>query len=230
MGNLLRRMIDAWFVGPRDTQILLLGLDNAGKTSILYRLKIGEVVTTVPTTGFNVDTLEYKSLRFTVWDIAGQRKFRPLWRHYFEDSDAVIFVVDSCDSDERIEEATDELHSMLEEPELRGCPLLVFANKQDMHQSRTRDDMMTRMRFGELRHDRSCRLEPSSVVTCQGIHEGLNWLADQIKYNHEHPPLALSPSLSRRPNADGGTATTATSIASSSSTSNSAEASSSSTR
>merc|ERR1711994_794704 len=80
-----------------EKRILMLGLDAAGKTTIIYKLQLGEVVHTIPTIGFNVETISYKKVNFTVWDVGGQTKIRPLWRHYFENSDAVIFVVDSQD-------------------------------------------------------------------------------------------------------------------------------------
>lgn len=107
----------------------MVGLDAAGKTTILYKLKLGEIVTTIPTIGFNVETVEYKNINFTVWDVGGQDKIRPLWRHYFQNTQGLIFVVDSNDRD-RAAEARDELHRMLNEDELRDAVLLVFANKQ----------------------------------------------------------------------------------------------------
>ena len=81
----------------------MLGYDGAGKTTILYKLKLGEAVSTVPTIGFNVDKVQYKNLEMTIWDIGGQEKLRNLWHHYFQNTNALIFVVDSCDSD-RLEE------------------------------------------------------------------------------------------------------------------------------
>ena len=112
-------------------RILMVGLDAAGKTTILYKLKLGEVVTTIPTIGFNVETVEYKNISFTVWDVGGQDKIRPLWRHYYQNTQGLIFVVDSNDR-ERVEAAKDELHRMLSEAELSDSVVLVFANKQDL--------------------------------------------------------------------------------------------------
>lgn len=83
------------------------------------------------TAGFNVETVEYKNIQFTVWDVGGQDKIRPLWRHYFQNTQGIIFVVDSNDRD-RIVEAREELQRMLNEDELRDAILLVFANKQDL--------------------------------------------------------------------------------------------------
>jgi ADP-ribosylation factor family len=83
----------------KESRILMVGLDAAGKTTILYKLKLGEVVTTIPTIGFNVETVEYKNISFTVWDVGGQDKIRPLWRHYYQNTQGIIFVVDSNDRD-----------------------------------------------------------------------------------------------------------------------------------
>merc|ERR1712193_121136 len=100
--------------GKKQMRILMVGLDAAGKTTILYKLKLGEIVTTIPTIGFNVETVEYKNICFTVWDVGGQDKIRPLWRHYFQNTQGLIFVVDSNDR-ERITEAQEELQRMLNE-------------------------------------------------------------------------------------------------------------------
>lgn len=117
--------------GKQQMRILMVGLDAAGKTTILYKLKLGEIVTTISTIGFNVETVEYKNICFKVWDIGGQDKIRPLWRHYFENTQGLIFVVDSNDR-ERIQEGAEELQKMLQEDELRDAVLLLFANKQDL--------------------------------------------------------------------------------------------------
>nr|CAX72020.1 ADP-ribosylation factor 1-like protein [Schistosoma japonicum] len=122
------------YFNKMEARILMVGLDAAGKTTILYKLKLGEVVTTIPTIGFNVETLQYKNINLTVWDVGGQDKIRPLWRYYFQNTQGLIFVVDSNDS-ERIGEAADELHRMLREDELRDAVLLVLANKQDLPQA-----------------------------------------------------------------------------------------------
>ena len=97
----------------------MVGLDAAGKTSILYKIKLDETVTTIPTIGFNVETVQYKNINFTVWDVGGQDKIRKLWRHYFTNSDAIIYVVDSNDR-ERVHEARQELEALLSDDELRG--------------------------------------------------------------------------------------------------------------
>lgn len=130
MGNVFEKLFKSLF-GKKEMRILMVGLDAAGKTTILYKLKLGEIVTTIPTIGFNVETVEYKNISFTVWDVGGQDKIRPLWRHYFQNTQGLIFVVDSNDR-ERVNEAREELTRMLAEDELRDAVLLVFVNKQDL--------------------------------------------------------------------------------------------------
>ena len=105
MGGLFAKIFDNW--GKKERRILMVGLDAAGKTTILYKLKLGEVVTTIPTIGFNVEQVDYKNISFTVWDVGGQDKIRPLWRHYYQNTEGLIFVVDSNDKD-RIDAAREE--------------------------------------------------------------------------------------------------------------------------
>ena len=85
MGSLLTRVFSGFF-SPYETRILMVGLDAAGKTTILYKLKLNELVSTIPTIGFNVETVQYKNINFTIWDIGGQKLLRQLWKHYYENS------------------------------------------------------------------------------------------------------------------------------------------------
>ena len=113
----------------QEVRILMVGLENTGKTSILHRLKGRRFVATMPTIGLNVETVEYKNIKFTVVDIGGQEKVRPLWRHYYKDANAVIFVVDSNARD-RLSEVEYELKILLKEEELKDAVLLIFGNKK----------------------------------------------------------------------------------------------------
>ncbi|XP_037745418.1 ADP-ribosylation factor 5 isoform X1 [Chelonia mydas] len=147
--------------GKKQMRILMVGLDAAGKTTILYKLKLGEIVTTIPTIGFNVETVEYKNICFTVWDVGGQDKIRPLWRHYFQNTQGLIFVVDSNDR-ERVQESADELQKMLQEDELRDAVLLVFANKQDMPNAMAVSELTDKLGLQTLRSRTNLNLEDSS--------------------------------------------------------------------
>uniref|UniRef100_A0A3Q2VF60 ADP-ribosylation factor 5 n=1 Tax=Haplochromis burtoni TaxID=8153 RepID=A0A3Q2VF60_HAPBU len=136
--------------GKKQMRILMVGLDAAGKTTILYKLKLGEIVTTIPTIGFNVETVEFKNISFTVWDVGGQDKIRPLWRHYFQNTQGLIFVVDSNDR-ERVAESAEELSKMLQEDELKDAVLLVFANKQDLPNALSVSELTDKLGLHALR-------------------------------------------------------------------------------
>ncbi|ACO68927.1 predicted protein [Micromonas commoda] len=157
---------------------LQVGLDAAGKTTILYKLKLGEIVTTIPTIGFNVETVEYKNISFTVWDVGGQDKIRPLWRHYFQNTQGLIFVVDSNDRD-RVSEARDELHRMLNEDELRDAVLLVFANKQDLPNAMTAAEITDKLGLHSIRQ-RHWFIQSTCATSGEGLYEGLDWLSTNI--------------------------------------------------
>ncbi|KGG51016.1 hypothetical protein DI09_48p220 [Mitosporidium daphniae] len=159
-------------------RILMVGLDAAGKTTILYKLKLGEIVTTIPTIGFNVETVEYNKVNFTVWDVGGQDKIRPLWRHYFQNTQGLIFVVDSNDR-ERISEAQQELSRMLAEDELRDAVLLVFANKKDLPNAMNTVELTEKLGLPGLR-SRGWFIQPTCATTGEGLYEGLDWLSNNI--------------------------------------------------
>merc|ERR1712003_159996 len=156
-------------------RLLMLGLDAAGKTTILYKLKLGEVVTTVPTIGFNVETVEYKNISFNVWDIGGQDKIRKLWRYYYQNTQGLIFVVDSNDGD-RIEDAREELAKILNEDEMRGALLLVFANKQDLPHSMTAAEVTEKLGLHNMRN-RKWFIQSTCATTGDGLYEGLDWMS-----------------------------------------------------
>ncbi|GMH25217.1 hypothetical protein Nepgr_027060 [Nepenthes gracilis] len=177
MGVAISKLVKMLFA-KKEMRILMVGLDAAGKTTILYKLKLGEVITTIPTIGFNVETVDYKNVSFTVWDVGGQDKIRPLWRHYFKNTQGLIFVVDSNDRD-RIIEAKDELHRMLSEDELRDATLLVFANKQDLPNAMNVSEITDKLGLHSLRQ---CHwyIQAACATSGQGLYEGLDWLASNI--------------------------------------------------
>merc|ERR1711964_768003 len=155
-----------------------VGLDAAGKTTILYKLKLGEVVTTIPTIGFNVETVEYKNISFTVWDVGGQDKIRPLWRHYYQNTNGLIFVIDSNDRD-RIADAREELTKMLGEDEMKDAVLLVFANKQDLPNSMSAADITDKLGLHDMR-GRQWFIQSACATTGDGLYEGLDWLSKTL--------------------------------------------------
>ncbi|SJK97412.1 probable ADP-ribosylation factor 6 [Armillaria ostoyae] len=196
MGANLSKALGKIF-GNKEMRLLMLGLDAAGKTTILYKLKLNQSVTTIPTgalaiiflpgddvpsplnLGFNVETVTYKNVKFNVWDVGGQDKIRPLWRHYYTGTQGLVFVVDSQDR-ERIDEAKQELHRILSDREMKECLLLVFANKQDLPGAMSPAEVTEKLGLHRMR-DRSWYVHPSCATTGEGLFEGLQWLSQNVK-------------------------------------------------
>ncbi|KAF6762573.1 small monomeric GTPase [Ephemerocybe angulata] len=164
----------------QDVRILMLGLDSAGKTTILYRLQIGEVVSTIPTIGFNVETVEYKNIKFQVWDLGGQSSIRPYWRCYFPNTSAIIYVIDSSDH-ARLTTSRTELLTMLSEDELKGVPLLVFCNKQDVQGALKPEEISEQLGLAGGETSRPWSVRGSCAVSGQGLEDGLDWLVNAIQ-------------------------------------------------
>ncbi|XP_061662318.1 ADP-ribosylation factor 4 [Syngnathoides biaculeatus] len=177
MGLTISTMFARLF-GKKQMRILMVGLDAAGKTTILYKLKLGEVVTTIPTIGFNVETVEYKNICFTVWDVGGQDKIRPLWRHYFQNTQGLIFVVDSNDR-ERVAESADELSKMIQEDDLKDAVILVFANKQDLPNAMAASELTDKLGLNNLR-GRTWYVQATCATQGTGLYEGLDWLSNEL--------------------------------------------------
>mmetsp|Transcript_63195 Transcript_63195/g.73542 ORF Transcript_63195/g.73542 Transcript_63195/m.73542 type:complete len:192 (+) Transcript_63195:125-700(+) len=180
MGALWSRIREAFGLLPanKEVRVLVLGLDNAGKTSILYRLQLGNVVSTVPTVGFNLETLQYKNLTFQVWDLGGQTGIRPYWRCYFSQTDAIIYVVDATDRD-RMGVAKHELFSLLDEDELRRSLLLIYANKQDMPNAANEVEIANALGVNAI-SQRTWTILRSSAKTGEGLVEGMDWLCEKL--------------------------------------------------
>lgn len=178
MGQTFRKLFDSFF-GLKDMRVVMLGLDAAGKTTILFRLHIGEIVSTVPTIGFNVEKVQYKNVQFTVWDVGGQEKLRPLWRHYYNNTDGLIYVVDSLDR-ERISKAKAEFMSIVSDPLMRNSAILVFANKQDMKGAMTPAEVCEELGMQSLKQ-RQWHVQGTCAPKGEGLYEGLDWLAATLK-------------------------------------------------
>nr|XP_056719946.1 uncharacterized protein LOC130490154 [Euleptes europaea] len=181
MGLLFSRIQDALrgFYGMQ-ARILLLGLDAAGKTTLLYRLKLNETIITIPTVGFNVETIQpINNVTFTMWDVGGQGRIRILWRHYHPNTDGLVFVVDSVDSS-RFAEARSELEDLLHAELLRGAPLLLLANKQDLPGAwppmQVAEEMGLRKLQGFQWHVQGC-----CAVSGEGIPEAMTKFAEMVK-------------------------------------------------
>lgn len=177
------------FFGTPEYRLLIIGLDASGKTSILYRLKMGENIQTIPTIGFNVETVSYKNASFTMWDVGGCDKIRPLIRHYLQNTQGLICVVDSNDS-QRLNELNEHLWHMLLEDEVRDAPLLVYLNKMDLPSGLKRDTIIQQLGLNNIRN-RPWILQRCSAKTGDGLYEGLDWLVGVLK----NPKKTVKPIL-----------------------------------
>eukprot|EP01006_Ploeotia_vitrea_P048879 TRINITY_DN67285_c5_g3_i2.p1 TRINITY_DN67285_c5_g3~~TRINITY_DN67285_c5_g3_i2.p1 ORF type:complete len:193 (+),score=7.09 TRINITY_DN67285_c5_g3_i2:100-678(+) len=175
MGLTFTKLFKGIFAKKKEMRILHLGLDASGKTTMLYKLKLGEIITTIPTIGFNVETVEYKNVHFTTWDLGGRCPLRPLWRHYYQGTNAIIFMVDSNDRD-RISDNKYELDRLLSEDELRDTVLLVLANKQDLPNAMSTPEVTEKLGLHSLRN-RKWFIQGTCATTGDGLYEGLDWLS-----------------------------------------------------
>mmetsp|Transcript_2158 Transcript_2158/g.3668 ORF Transcript_2158/g.3668 Transcript_2158/m.3668 type:complete len:230 (+) Transcript_2158:72-761(+) len=167
------RFSSMWKAPP--AKIVMLGLDAAGKTTIMYKMQAAEVQTTIPTIGFNVETIKTSGLELVSWDVGGRDKIRPLWRHFMTQLSAVVFVVDSNDLD-RVQDVRQEIEWVLHEDRVVGVPLLVFANKQDLPNALSTRDVADKLGLHQIR-DRKWYIQESVATEGKGIAEGFGWLA-----------------------------------------------------
>ncbi|KAM3726499.1 ADP-ribosylation factor-like protein [Dirofilaria immitis] len=163
----------------KEFRILLLGLDNAGKTTILKNLASEDIRHITPTQGFNIKSVVSDDVKLNVWDIGGQRKIRPYWKNYFENTDVLIYVIDSCDR-KRFDETGMELFELLDEEKLKSVPLLVYANKQDLVTAAKANEIAEGLQLLSIR-DRSWQIQACSAVTGEGIKDGMDWISKNLR-------------------------------------------------
>eukprot|EP00158_Paraphelidium_tribonemae_P000454 Partr_v1_DN22402_c0_g1_i4_m32074 putative ADP-ribosylation factor-like len=166
MGIALTKLVKL-FWRSEEIKIVLVGLDNAGKTTIVYRLLMNEVVATTPTIGSNVEEIVYKNIHFLMWDIGGQQSLRSSWSTYYVNTRAVIMVIDSTDRD-RLHITASELHKMMDNDNLRNAILLVFANKQDMKEAMTASQISDTLKLPSLK-DRQWHIQSCCALTGEGL-------------------------------------------------------------
>ncbi|ORY13434.1 ADP-ribosylation factor [Clohesyomyces aquaticus] len=172
----------------KEMRILMLGLDNAGKTTIVKKIMNEDVNSVSPTLGFIIKTIEYDGYKLNIWDVGGQKTLRTYWKNYFEKTDTLIWVVDATDR-ERIDDCRQELESLLLEERLMGASLLVFKNKSDVSGSMTEDEVREvgwHVTFPSGLHLDSIKTHKWTIMACSAmtglnLHEGLEWVVQDAK-------------------------------------------------
>jgi small GTP-binding protein len=178
MGNFFSNIFTNLFK-TKEARILMVGLDAAGKTTILYKLKLGKTITTIPTIGFNCESIDYKNLKFTVYDVGGDdHKIRILWKHYYANTNAIIFVIDAYDK-QRIDDAKFELQFMMKDDLLRDVILLLFANKQDLPNCLKESEIAEKLDLNNL-IQKKWFIQPCCANNGEGLYDGLDWISKNI--------------------------------------------------
>jgi ADP-ribosylation factor-like protein 2 len=164
----------------KELRILILGLDNAGKTTVMKRVTGEDVNEIAPTVGFNIKSLDYNGYTLNLWDVGGQKSIRTYWRNYFEETDGIIWVVDSVDV-WRLEECKNQLRDLLQQEKLAGASLLIFANKQDLTGALSLQGISEHLNLsGEDISGRHFNVFACSAITGEGLAQGFTWIVDDI--------------------------------------------------
>ncbi|RKP08784.1 ARF-like protein [Thamnocephalis sphaerospora] len=177
MGILLTKLWRLWS-NDQQQKIIIIGLDNAGKTTLLYRLLLNQTVPTTPTIGSNVEEVTYKNIKFLMWDLGGQDSLRTSWSTYFVDAKAVVMVVDSTDK-KRLHLVKEELQQLVQQDSVRDASMLVYANKQDLAGSLSATQISEALDLTSLK-DHPWQIQACSAKKGEGIHEGLDWIVTQL--------------------------------------------------
>lgn len=177
MGLILAKL---WsFFGNEEHKICIVGLDNAGKTTILYQFLMNEVVHTSPTIGSNVEEVVWKNVHFIMWDLGGQESLRAAWNTYYSNTEFIILVVDSTDRD-RLSITKEELHKMMGHDELSKANILVFANKQDVKGCLSAAEISKHLNLQSMK-SHQWQIQACCALTGEGLYQGLEWIVNHIK-------------------------------------------------
>ena len=180
MGFLISKILEFFTKNRNNFKIIILGVQEAGKTTILYRLSLGQFVKTSPTIGSNVEELTYNNVKFQAWDLGGQESIRALWDVYYVNTDAVIYVIDSKD-DENFEISKSEFYKVLANKNLKNSVILIFANKQDLPGAKNINKIVEDYELSKIK-DHIWHIIPCSAVNGEGLVNGIKWLSDQLVF------------------------------------------------
>lgn len=180
-----------FLLSKTEYYVLILGLDNAGKTTILEQVRYmfsnngampqpGKNYR--PTVGLNVGRVEVGKAKLILWDLGGQEALRSIWPKYYHGAHSIIYLVDSSDA-EHLEESREELAAIVRHPELRDVPILVLANKQDLRGSSPAEVVEASLSLAALSPTQAIKIQPTAAISGQGINEGISWFIDVMQTN-----------------------------------------------
>ncbi len=161
----------------KEVRAVMLGLDAAGKTTMLFKLSQDRIVCTLPTVGFNVESIQCEGFKLVTWDVCGAMPKH--WVHFYSDTSVIIFVVSSEDAD-RFEQVKEQLHIVCRDKQLKDAILLVFANKQDLPNARPISEITDALRLSEL-ENRVWTIQPCCATSGEGIWDGMKWISENVK-------------------------------------------------
>ncbi|XP_078433451.1 GTP-binding protein 1 [Wolffia australiana] len=183
-----------------EFHVLILGIDKAGKTTLLEKLKSSysklEGLPSdriVPTVGLNIGRIEVSNAKIVFWDLGGQIGLRTIWEKYYEEAHAVIYVIDAA-SPSRFEDSKSALEKVLRHEDLRGAPVLILANKQDLPGAGSSDEVARYLDLKEL-DDRIYMFEAISALDGMGIREATDWLVGAIEKSKRTEALKARPGV-----------------------------------
>jgi len=165
----------------REMRVLILGLDGAGKTTIVKKIMGRDVNVIEPTLGFNIETIpielegDSQPYQVNVWDVGGQKSIRTFWKNYFEQTEGLVWVVD-CSDRSRLETCKEELSQLLLEERLDGATLLVMANKQDLPGAASVDEIQKLLGLDDI------TTHHWSIRGCSGVKDESSSLNGHLKW------------------------------------------------
>mmetsp|Transcript_21570 Transcript_21570/g.29630 ORF Transcript_21570/g.29630 Transcript_21570/m.29630 type:complete len:214 (+) Transcript_21570:26-667(+) len=168
----------------KEYHLSMFGLDDSGKTTILYQMKYGSMVTTIPTIGINNERIVYRGRIFSITDVGGGpglHGMRSRWPEYTENINGIIYVIDSCNRD-RIEESKEELFGLLESVELNDQFLLCLANCKDKQSSMTTEEIEQKMELNHLKIP--WKIQFCDAKCSEGLEEGLKWILEVLEFEN----------------------------------------------
>ena len=180
MGFILSKIIEFFSKSRNNFKIIILGIQNAGKTTILYQLSLGQLVKTTPTIGSNVEELIYENVKFQAWDLGGQESTRSVWDVYYMNTDGVIYVIDSQDEN-NYEESKNQFHKIIKNSALKNATILIYANKQDLPGAKSVEQIIKDYQLDNIKNH-SWKIQSCSATRGEGLIEGLKWLSEQLTF------------------------------------------------